>query len=327
VDVVDNSVVDSLGKPASDLRKTQLFETASPSVQQFTITRKDGTEIALEKSGGDWKMIKPEKMPADQSTVEDLISSVINMTPVAFVDQPELEMGLRKPTDTVTFSTTPPTTQTTTAPSAMPGGVTVLFGGYDDLEKKNVFAEIPDGTIVKVAASVLDSLNKKPFELRDKTVLDFDPAKVTRLVIAMNQPATTQPTTQPAMAKVTELNRRVKNLQVGPILPSTKPTSAPVVQTDWTVNAPKPVDADDSKVTSLLGQFHPLKADKYLEKPYTGKVVKKFTTSFTVTGEVAPAVLTLIDPGNDAALVGSYNGLTFEMPRTIATDLSAEFKK
>ena len=36
VDVVPTSLSDALDKPASDLRKTQLFETASPSVQQFT---------------------------------------------------------------------------------------------------------------------------------------------------------------------------------------------------------------------------------------------------------------------------------------------------
>jgi hypothetical protein len=45
------------------------------------------------------------------------------------------------------------------------------------------------------------------------------------------------------------------------------------------------------------------------------------------TNPATPAVLVLRDPGNDGSLVGSYNGLWFEMPRTILTDLAAEFAK
>jgi hypothetical protein len=328
VDVVANSVVDALGKPANDLRKTQLFETASPSVQQLTITHRDGSQLVLEKKPLGWQVIKPSQMPADQSSVEDLISTVVNMTPVEFVDDTSLVMGLNHPNATVSFSTAAPSTQPATT---MPNAVTVVFGSYDDLEKKNVFAQIPDGTIVKVAASVLDGLNKKPLDLRDKTVFNLDPATVTQMAILMNQPATTQPTTQPAMMKTTTLIRRKKDVQIGPVLattgPSSKPTSAPVVKTDWQVAGDKLADADDSKISALLGQFYPFKADKFLERPTTDAMVRQFLVTFTTSGGTAPTVVTLTDPGHDAALVASYNGLTFEVPRTLATDLSAEFKK
>ena len=119
-------------------------------------------------------MLKPTSMPVDSSAADDLVSTVINMTPVEFIDDPSQALGLNRPVDTVTFSSAAPSTQPATT---MPGAVTVIFGGYDDLAKKNVFAQTPDGTIVKVAASVLDSLNKKPVELRDKTVLDIDPGQ------------------------------------------------------------------------------------------------------------------------------------------------------
>jgi hypothetical protein len=328
VDVVASTVVDALQKPANDLRKTQLFETASPSVQQLTITHRDGSQLVLEKKPLGWQIIKPSEMPADQSAVEDLISSVVNMTPVEFEDDSNPMMGFTHPSDTVSFSTTPPATQPTTP---TPNAVTVLFGGYDDLEKKNVFAQIPDGTVVKVAASVLDSLNKKPLELRDKTVFDIDPATVTQLAIDLNQPASTQPTTLPAMMKNTVLVRRKKDLQIGPVLattgPTSKPATAPAPKTDWQVGEVAPVDADDAKITTLLAQFHPFKADKFLDHPPVAVPVKTFLLTFTATKSPAPMVVTLIDPGHDAALVASYNGLTFEVPRTLATDLSAEFKK
>jgi hypothetical protein len=107
VNVVASSLTDSLDKPANDLRKTQLFETASPSVQQLTITHKDGSQLVLEKQPGGWQMLKPTQMSADQSAVEDLISTVVNMTPVEFVDEPSLIMGLSKPTATATFPAAP----------------------------------------------------------------------------------------------------------------------------------------------------------------------------------------------------------------------------
>ena len=329
VDVVSSSLTDSLDKPANDLRKTQLFDTASPSVQQITVTHKDGSQLVLEKQTKGWQMIKPESAPADSSAVEDLASSVINMTPAEFVDEPSLAMGFNRPMDVVEFSAQAPSTQPTTKPSEMPGGVKVIFGGYDDLEKKNVFAQIPDGTIVKVPASVLDSLNKKPFELRDKTVVDIDPATVTKLSIDLNQAATTQPVAA-AVKKLVVLQRRKKDLSMGPALPLPKGATskpAPAPQTDWIVADKKPVDADDAKVTTVLGELHPLKADKYLEKDSAAKPVKSYTLTIVTTNPATPAVMILRDPGNDGSLVGSYNGLWFEMPRTILTDLAAEFVK
>jgi hypothetical protein len=332
VDVVPGSVVDALDKPANDLRKTQLFDAASPSVQQLTVTHKDGSQLVLQKLAGKWQITAPQPAPAETSAVDDLVSSVINMTPVEFVDQPAqqmgLEMGLNHPSDTVTFTTAAPSTQpaSTTLPTTMPGGVTVVFGGYDDVEKKNVFAQLPDGTIVKVASSVLDALNKKPFELRDKTVLDFDPAAVSKLVINVDQPATTQPVAA-AVKKSTVLTRRKKTVQVGPALPTSKPVAPAAPQTDWVVGDNSPADGDDAKIATLLGQFHPLKADLYFEQPAAGSYVKKYTLTFTVNGLPTESVLTLLDPGHDAGLIGSYNSLSFQVPRTVATDLGSEFKK
>lgn len=336
VDVVSSSITDSLDKPASDYRKTQLFETASPSVQQITVTHKDGSQLVLEKQPKGWQIVKPIDVAADTSAVEDLVSAVVNMTPVEFVDDPSQAFGLNRPTDVVTFSaeapSTQPATRPTTNPTEMTGGVKVIFGGYDDLEKKNVFVQIPDGTTVKVASSVLDSINKKPFELRDKTVVDIDPAKVTDLTIGITQPATTQPTVQAEVNKQVVLQRRKKQITMGPVLPATRPaTTEPATQpappTDWTVLEKKLVDAEDSKVTAILTQLHPLKADKYLESPSVAKPVKLYKLTLSTGGPGAATVLILRDPGNDGALIGSCNDLWFEMPRTILTDLDADFVK
>jgi hypothetical protein len=338
-DVVSDSLIDSLNKPANDLRKTQLFETASPSVQQVAIRHKDGSSLVLEKQAKGWQVVTPAVLPADSSAVDDLISSVINMTAVEFVDDPSQAFGLNHPMATFTFSTAAPSTQPATKPSTqlattapvMPGGSTVIFGAYDDVLKKNIFVQLPGGQIVKVAASVLDSLNKTPLDLRDKTVVDFDPAQVTKLSVNLDQPATTQPVAA-AVTKLVVLERRKKTVVMGPVLPTTHPTSGPGTQpavpaTDWVVAGPPPSDADDTKVTALLGDLHPLKADKFLATAPATKPVKVYTVTLSTSTPGVPAVLVLSDSGNDASLNGSYNGLSFQLPRTILTDLGAEFSK
>ncbi len=345
IDIVPDSILDTLAKPANSLRSDKLFETAPASVQQLTITRRDGTQLVMEKGTTGWLILKPEAMPADGSAVEDLAASVINMQPVSFVDDPSMALGLSKPEATVTFSTaapsTQPATQPTTKPVPMQGEVKVVFGSYDDVNKKNVFARVPDGTIVTVPASVLEGLSKKPLDLRDKTVINVDPTTVTRLVIASNQPATTQPMAA-AVEKIVALQRRPKEVPImGPPVPkaptsgattgpSSRPATLPVVEapkSEWIIAGVKPADADDAKITALLGQFHPLKADKFLEKPGTAKVVKQYTISLFTSTTAAPTMFTLADLGNDGNLIGSYDGLTFEIPRAIVTDLGAEFGK
>lgn len=338
IDVVSSSIMDTLKQPANSLRKDHLFETAPPSVRQLTITHKDGSQLVMEKNALGWRIIKPVAMPADGSAVEDLASSVINMQPVDFVDDPSevLGMGLNKPELTVAFSTAAPSTQPATMPAVIDKAEKVIFGNYEDVNKKNVFAQTSNGTIVKVPASVLDSLQKKPLDLRDKTVVDIDPALVAKLVIASNQPATTQPVA-PALDKIATLTRRPK-APIGPPAPkpvttgpTTGPSTLPVIpeapKSEWVLAEPKPTDADDSRVTTLLGQLHPLKAEKYLEKPPAGKAVKTYTITVVTDASAPPTVITLVDPGNDANLIGSYNGLAFEVQRSIATDLSGDFAK
>ena len=358
IDIVPSSVLDTLDKPASSLRKDKLFETAPPSVQQLTVLHKDGSQLVMQKQTKGWQVVQPQAMPADSSAVEDLASAVINMQPVEFVDDPSRAFGLSKPQATVLFSTAAPSTQPmagpttgpTTAPVMMTGGIKVIFGGYDDVNKKNVFAQTEDGTIVKVPASVLDALDKKPLDVRDKNVLDIDPAQVSKITVAMNQPATTQPVAA-AMDHVVTLQKRPKP-PIGPPMPlmtpkitaattapttgpttapASQPTTAPVMleasKSEWVTAGPQQMDAEDSKVATLLGQFHPLKVEKYLPLPATGKVVKQYTVTILTMANPTPVVLTVTDPGNEGNLVGACNGLTFELLRTTATEWSGDFTK
>jgi hypothetical protein len=329
IDVVPATLLDTLAKPASDLRKTQLFEgVSSTDVKQLALTHKDGTKIELQKTGTAWKIVAPQPAPADSSAVEDLLSTILYLTPVSFVDDPTDAVGMNHPNDVISFSTAAPTT----APATGPAPTVVTIGGYDDVQKKNVFASLSDGTVVKVAATVLDSLNKTPLDLRDKSVVDVDPAMVTKVEVATETSAATQPatqsgTTQPAAVKTVVLTRRPpKPVVMGPTTgPTTGPTSAPATPpTVWVLNGS--TDADDAKVTSLLGQFHPLKADKYLPASGITHPARRFTVTIT-SSSMPPVAVQIDDPGHDLSPVGTANGLTFNLPTSVLTDLAAEFKK
>ena len=320
--VVPATVADTLAKPASDLRKKQLFDgVTSSDVKQLTVTHRDGTKLELQKTGTTWKIVGANPMPADTTAVEDILATVINLTPVSFVDDPADAVGLTHPSDVVAFSTAAPATRPATTGPAM---TVVTVGGYDDVQKKNVFAALSDGTTVKVAATVLETLNKSPLDLRDKTVLDVDPATVTRVTVSTESAATTQPTSRPAVSKTVVLTRRPPK----PVLmgPSTKPTSAPTTGPTTVWMADGGGDADDAKVTSLLGQFHPLKAEKYLAASGVTHPARQFTITLT-SGSNPPVVVHVDDPGHDLSLIGTANGLTFNLPSTAANDLAAEFSK
>ncbi len=314
VDVIPPSLLDTLARPASDLRKTQLFDgVTSADVRQLAITHKDGSTVKLAKTGATWAMVAPTPMPADTSAVEDLLATVLNLTPVSFVDDPADAVGLARPTDVVTFSTAAPTTMPTTGPAP----TVVTIGGYDDVQKKNVFAALSDGTVVKVAATVVDTLNKSPLDLRDKTVLDVDPAKVTRVEIA----TATLAASRPAVTKTLVLTRRPPTPAV--LGPTTHPATAPAAATTtWQVDG---ADADDAKVTALLGQFHPLKADKFLPASGVVQPARRFT--LTLTAGSPPVVVHLDDLGHDLSPIATAAGLTFNLPASIATDLGGDFKK
>ena len=254
-------------------------------------------------------MTAPAAAPADTTAVEDLLYTVTGLTATEFVDDKSEAIGLNHPQAVVTFSTAAPTTAPTTGPTAAPATgpapMSVTLGGYASTGKKDLFAATEDGSVVKVAASVLESLNKTPLDLRDKTVLDVDPTAVASVSITTETSPTTRPTTAPTTAPtvaprtVVLARRPPKPLAMGPARPTTGPSTGPTtgpatapaaVVTEWTANG---ADADDAKVTALLTQLHPLKAEKYLAASAIAAPARRFTV--TVTPKTGAPVILHVD--------------------------------
>jgi hypothetical protein len=371
--IVPVSLAEQLEKPLSDYRKTQLVDVASNQVKQLVVTDKDGkVTVRAQKQGEDWHLVEPTKMPAEKSEIDDMIFAATGLRAVEFVsenagDAPKYQ--LNKPQLTVALSTEGPATQPATQPATAPttgpttapaSGRTIVFGRHDDVLKKNVYAMV-SGTpsIAKVAATAIESFNKKPLELRDKRAVNIDPEQVSKLSFTADVAATTQPTSKPASKREVSLQRRVESAVLGPAVPTTKPagepasaggspttaptttpattqaSTAPAAQelSKWELVSDPKGEASDAKVDAILSALHPLRAQKYLEAVPTTQAQPAATYTINVTTEVAGGAGTakhqirLTDRGNDQPLLGEYNGLVFELDRAILRQLEGEFTK
>jgi hypothetical protein len=363
-DVVSSDVYERLSKPANELRDKQLVTVSSPEIRQLAI-QTEGQRLLLQKKGSEWELAEPKKLPVDEAVATDLLGAVTGLRASDWIakDSPDIAKAqFDKPQMTVSFTTAAPTTQPTTAPASQPAWTTVTFGQYEDIRHQKLYARISDTqAVVKTVATPIETLTKKPFELRDKRVADIVPEQVSKVSILTDIPASATPATQPTKAKKSQvvIERRPKvieahangNGKTATTHPTTRavakgattrPTTQAVasattqaattkpVESTWVLKSDPKGDADDPGVQSLLDEIHPLRVSKYLEATPTTKPTGHYEVDVTTIapgGASANHQLKLIDPGHDQPVLGEYNGLSFELPRTFLTKIEGNFAK
>jgi hypothetical protein len=336
-----------LDKLADSLRDKQLVKVTSMTARQLDVTHKD-QKLALVKEGEDWKITAPRPAPADSSAVSDLLFSVADLKADAFVDPTSPDVSdaeFDRPKATVFLSASAPSTQPA---STQPAGTTITFGQFTSVDRDKVYVKISDPPIIARVAMTQASLDRitgaSMLTLRDKKVLDIDPARVTGFTLSINRSATTQPTTKPAEQVEYTINRRKESRTLGPVLttaPATQsattgPASQPAVASTqpvskWVIESGGSGDANDADVDALLTALHPLQAAKFVEAaPSTTQP----TATYTLTVHVGPAnghgpqdfTLKLTNPDPTGNVTGSYEDLAFETDRAILEKLDAKFK-
>jgi hypothetical protein len=328
-DLVAAALLDRLKKPANDYRQSRLAPVAMDAVQQVSVTR-DGQTVSLAKVNGQWSVVAPAAMPADQPAVSSLLSSLTGLRAEEFVQEGADRAMLGQPRLTIAYSTASPTTQ----PAATQPLQTITVGRFSDIGRQGVLA-IASGTdaVVRLPAASLAAFEKKPLDFRDKQVLSLDVSKVGAIDLSTVAIATTQPTTRPAVNRTVALTRRPVEAvaPAGPALPTTGPANEPAAtqpMSKWLAAGDRP--ANDAAVDALLAAFSPLRAEKFIDTPPPPVAPPLATYVLTLTVPAAGESpgerheLRIVDLGNDAALIGSYNGLTFEFDRALLEVLSAE---
>jgi hypothetical protein len=364
--VVAADLLEKLDKQPSDFRDKKLVSNYSTdAINRITIEKPDG-KVVLVKHGQDWKITEPAAMPAEKSDVQSILFDMTGLRATEFVsDNAQADAqkyDLKQPRVTVTLATDAnalpagiaAASQPATAPTTQSAPLVIKFGAYDDVLKKNVYAITSQSpTIAKVAASSFELVNKKPIELRDKELLNIDPTQVSRISITSDLSATTKPTTRPASktqvviekgkpattAPTTQVASNASAKGQATTTPSAQATTQAVANatthpstqpaSKWEVVADstrKP--ADDAKIDELLSQLHPLRVSKYLDKAPTTQPDATYVVNLAIGSPGGSSYeIHLVDPGNSQPLIGTYNGVTFEVDRFIADRLSGSFLK
>jgi hypothetical protein len=357
--VVPGDLADRLEKPADTYRNKKLTDLAATDIQQLVIAGPT-TRIALQKNGADWQMTEPSKMPAEKAAVDDLLFAITGLKAEEFVsegggastqsfDQARMTVFMSKQPPA-----TQPTTQAATAPATQPQGLTISFGRYDNVMKKNVLAMTSSSpAVAKVQATILQTLGKKPLELRDKRVASIDPQQVSSLTITSDLAATSQPTSRPTSKAEIALVRRKQPATQAATAPAatapstasstqpstgpattqaaTQPATQPAPPSKWQFTTDEKTDVDDAKVDNLLTSLNPLRVEKYVEAPPTTQPTSSYKINITTAGPGGTPVtqheIRLREISADQALVGDYNGVVFEVDRSLLTRLQGDFKK
>jgi hypothetical protein len=162
-------------EPTEEKPKEKVFTLDRAKVKAITLASQGGPEIRLVKEKDSWRMTAPTDVAADPAQVDGLLSTVETaQTEDVVVDNPGslAEYGLDKPKTTVTVSL-----EGTKDPLVLVLGDKTADGGA-------VYARTPARPrVFTVGASVESSLDKKPFDLRDRDLLHLKRDSVRTLEI------------------------------------------------------------------------------------------------------------------------------------------------
>jgi hypothetical protein len=176
VSILEASVRPPLDKTTFDLRDKRLFVFEESDVKHLDVATGKNA-YALERSeDGQWKLTAPQQMPADATKSGQIAGSLRGLRAVRFVtDQATqddlVRYGLSKPAATVEMVI-----------GHNPEQKTLVFGDVTEGGIHHVYAkraELP--YVAEVPATILKDLDQTTADLRDKTILSFDPAQVVGL--------------------------------------------------------------------------------------------------------------------------------------------------
>jgi hypothetical protein len=171
--IVGTSADTTFNRTTFDLRDKTALKFQQEKVDSLELVSKNQT-IRLEKSGDDWKIVKPILAPADYVSVQGLIGQLQSAQMSSLKDKPEelkdlKQYGLDKPEVTAVIGMGP---QKVTFELGSKVDATTFWGR--DTSNPAVFA---------VANGLAEELRKKPFDLRRKEIFDFRPFNASRFEI------------------------------------------------------------------------------------------------------------------------------------------------
>lgn len=171
--LVDTAVEAALDKPTFDFRDKSALAFDQTKVTSLELASA-GQTIRLEKSGEEWKLVKPVQAPADFVSVNGVLGQLQSAQMTALKDRPEdlkdlRQYGLDKPAVVATIGS---------------GATAVKLELGKEADPGSVWARDPSkAAVFSVNNGVAMELKKTVDDLRRKEVFDFRPYNTTRFEI------------------------------------------------------------------------------------------------------------------------------------------------
>ncbi len=163
-------------KPSTGPKADRILPVDPSHIQSFTLKPREGEAVTCARAeDGKWAITEPHKLPADQSAVNSLLSTLTSATvdEVASAHPSDLkDFGLAEPAETVEVST-----------DSKPAKFDLLIGD-DTPTSAGVYAQVAGNPrVITLDSFMKTSLDKKPFDLRDKraVTLNLDQLKTIRV--------------------------------------------------------------------------------------------------------------------------------------------------
>lgn len=167
----------AITKQVNDLRSRELMDFNMDDAQQIVLRSGANTPIEIDKQGGQWRIVQPAHYTADADTVAELLTALVDAHVADFISDAPTDLGqygLKNPQIEVSVFSGKDKTRH------------ALLIGLEQPEaaKKAVYVKrANDDSVFTVEDTLLGKVNLGLLELRDKTVMGFDPLKVGRVEI------------------------------------------------------------------------------------------------------------------------------------------------
>ena len=160
--------------PPKDTAPT-IVSAPQADITRVELKKRDGSDVVLEKNGGDWRITAPQTWAADQDTVNGLLSSLSTVNGDNVVEQKAANVtqyGLNPPAETVTIGLKNGKSKTLLVGDEAPTGGEVYAMAAGDPK------------VYTMASYNRNSVDKSVNDLRDKRLLTFNQNSLARVELS-----------------------------------------------------------------------------------------------------------------------------------------------
>ncbi|MGC8659854.1 MAG: DUF4340 domain-containing protein, partial [Desulfomonilaceae bacterium] len=217
-------------------KASRIVHLDKDDISEIKIKSLEGPSIQIKKAASDkWNLVQPIDVMADIRAVRNFLTAATLAQPEKVVMEKDVkwaDYGLAKPDFEVTL-TSPKKT------------VTISFGASNPAKSSYYLKVDGDQRLLLVPDTLKISLNKKVFDLRDKTVSEISPDKIEKLEIVRD-------------GNVVEIEK---------------------ISGKWRMTKPTNIRAKSSKIRALLREISDLHAKDIIDSPSTEKNAYGFENS------------------------------------------------